>query len=745
MSIATPGLTNFTAGELSPRLEGRVDLAKYHNGCRKLENFHVHPHGGATRRSGLRFVTETIGGGPSLLVPFEFNAEQTYLLEFGEETPPDGGEPTGAMRVFTNRGLVLYAERPAEDAGDDGGTDDGGDSGTGSGDGDDSSGDGSENAGTPGEPVRIASPYRAEELDRLRWVQSNDTLLLVHPNHPPRSLTRTAHDRWTLTDIAFQGAPEEWAEGNHPSSICFFEERLVLAATPKEPGRLWLSRKSEYYDLRPNTRQAPLENWSTRRIDDTRRGVAGETFTLEDYGFFEKGEGVRGRAAPGEGEAEGEVRYYRYKGAVELEAADGDLTVTFTDGTPGAKQIESVTDAAGGLRGEFWSEHAPGDHVDNDSGEPLDTDAIIVTLSAAKASAVEFVIPRSRLWLGTTGGEWSLGAASGTEALSPLNAKAQQEGDAGAATVMPEAVGDAALFVGRGGGKLREMAYRFESDGVVSQDLTILAEHIAGPGLTRIAYAREPDSVLYAARADGLLVSFTYNRDQEVLSWARHPTDGFVERVATVYSARAARHELWAVVRREGGGTERRCIELLEDEFAGDDPSRAFFVDSGVSYDGEPAAVLTGLAHLAGRTVQVLADGAVHPDRVVDPDGSLRLSRPASKVHAGLGYVSALQPMRLEAGSMRGTAQTKRKRLTQVSVRFHDTLGGKVGPDEANLETIHFRSSASKMGGPPALWTGDRTVKFPAGWDRDGLLTVVQDQPLPMTVLMIVPEAVVNE
>ncbi len=103
MSIATPSVTNFTAGEISPRLDGRTDLSKYYNGCRKLENFNIHPHGGATRRSGFRFVTEAMNTDKSvLLIPFEFNSTQTYVLEFGED---EAGQ--GRMRVFSGHGVVL--------------------------------------------------------------------------------------------------------------------------------------------------------------------------------------------------------------------------------------------------------------------------------------------------------------------------------------------------------------------------------------------------------------------------------------------------------------------------------------------------------------------------------------------------------------------------------------------------------------------------------------------------------------
>ena len=101
--------------------------------------------------------------------------------------------------------------------------------------------------------------------------------------------------------------------------------------------------------------------------------------------------------------------------------------------------------------------------------------------------------------------------------------------------------------------------------------------------------------------------------------------------------------------------------------------------------------------------------------------------------------------MKIEAGSARGTAQTKKKRITKVAARFHNTLGGKIGPDETHLEQVYFRSPSIPMGQSPGAWSGDKTVNFPKGWNRDGVLTILQDQPLPMTVLLIVPHVVINE
>lgn len=698
MSIATPAITNFTAGELSPRLDGRSDISKYFNGCRKLENFHVHPHGGVSRRSGFRFVTEAINSDhPVLLIPFEFNAVQTYVLEFGEDAAGQG-----QMRVYSGHGMVL----------------------------------------SQGAEYRRTIPYLSSEFDSLRFAQTADVLILTHPNHPPRKLTRLGHDNWTFEEMTFLGQPECWQAGNYPSAVGFYEQRLVLAATPDKPGTVWMSRTGEFTDFRLKTREVPLKGWRDLEIvddnnDSIRDGREGDTLRLLDGSGFEQKDGIKGQ------HSDGTTRYYRYKGAKNLVASGSDRTITF-EATPGTNGIEVIWNTDDTLNSDFWECFELGDRTDAPAGEiPLDDDAIEVTLSGRQANAIEFVVPRSKLHLGTVGGEWTLSGSS-SEPVSPETIKASHEGSCGAASVRPESVGFSTLYIQRSGKKIREMSYRFESDAYISKDLTILSEHISEGGLTQMAYVQEPDSILYCVRGDGVLVALTYEPDQEVVAWARMVTDGAVEGVASIYNDDTKRDELWIVVRRVVNGEQRKYIEFLEGEFSGV-MEDAFYVDSGLTHDGEPLTKVEGLEHLAGRTVAILADGAVVPPRSVAEDGSLTLDRPASKIHVGLPYTSQLQPMKIEGGSNRGTSQTKRKRITKVAARFHNTLGGKIGPDQDHLETMYFRSAETPMGQSPGPFSGDKIVNFPQGWNRDGFLTIVQDQPLPMSVLLIVPSVIVND
>ncbi|MGE4264492.1 MAG: hypothetical protein AB7E46_08485 [Desulfovibrio sp.] len=709
MSLTPVLLTNFTSGELSPRLAGRVDVSKYFNGCQSLENFLAQPHGGVARRSGMRFVAEAARHeGASLLVPYEDAAGAAWVLEFAQDA-----SGTGLLRCFTGGGLAV-----------------------------DSS----------GAPMRLATPYLEEHLPDLRFVQDRCSLILCHPLFAPRRLSRTAEGGFALAEAVFVERPEAWGEGNWPAQCCLHEDRLVFAATPNEPFTLWFSRTANHDDFRLATREVPLDDWDDFEITDTNGdtlsdGRPGDTVLLLAGDSFSKNTALSGVMA------DGTLCYYRYLGARSVKASlSASLRMTLAAAPSAAGEIESVRDAAGVLRSEFWEQFAIGDRIVAEPGDdPLDDDAVEITLSAQRGGRIRFLAPRDKLWIGASTGEWTVSGSSLNTPVTPGGVKANREGTIGASKTPPCQAGPSILYVQRSGKKVREMAYRLESDAYTSRDLTLLAAHLGEPGITQLAYAQEPDPMLYCVRADGALLAMTYLPEQDVCAFSRIVTDGAVEGVCVVFNQSLCRDEIWLVVRREavvdGQPVTRRLIETLEPGFpeTAEDTRAAFFVDAGLSYSGAPVRTLTGLGHLAGRSVQILADGAVLPEQTVAPDGSISLDRAASQVHAGLGYASVLKPMRLEFAGSRGSAQTRIKRITEVGIRLYRSLGGKAGPDLARLEPLLYRSSADAMDGPPALFTGDKSVRFPQGWNTEGVLTLVQDQPLPMTVLLIAPTLALNE
>jgi len=281
-------LTNFTGGELSPRLDGRNDLAKYPTGCKTLENMIIYPHGSAARRSGTQYVAEVKDSSKETrLIPFEFSTTQTYILEFGDQY----------IRFYKDDGQILSG----------------------------------------GSAYEISSPYLEAELFDIKYAQSADVMYICHPSHPVQKLSRTDHTSWTLSEVDFQNGPfmdhnistttlaaghtsvgssgnltlssttgvnndQGWlstdvgrlvhfkeghykitsitsttvavatcivapSSGNastdfalgsfsdttgHPSCVTFFEQRLVFAATLSQPQTLFFSKSGDYENMDDN-------------------------------------------------------------------------------------------------------------------------------------------------------------------------------------------------------------------------------------------------------------------------------------------------------------------------------------------------------------------------------------------------------------------------------------------------------------------------------------------------------------
>jgi len=165
----------------------------------------------------------------------------------------------------------------------------------------------------------------------------------------------------------------------------------------------------------------------------------------------------------------------------------------------------------------------------------------------------------------------------------------------------------------------------------------------------------------------------------------------------------------------------------------------AFFVDCGKTYNGAAATVITGLSHLEGETVAILADGAVRTSQTVS-GGQITLDRTASVVHVGLPYTGILQTMRPEMGFKDGTWQGRVKRISGATVRVHNSGTFKYGRDASHLDSALFKTSDVAMGTPPALFTGDKEIGYEGSYDVDARLMIVQDKPLPLTVCAIIQE-----
>lgn len=756
MARANPLQPSFARGEISPLLYGRVDLAPYAVSVKTLENAIVRLQGPVTRRSGTRFVNETRDSTrKARLYNFEFSTTQAYILEFGNlyfRIFKDEGIITQTAQAITGitqanpavltysgadtyangdrvvisgvSGMVQVNNREFTVANVNAGAN------TFELQGLDSTGfTAYASGGTVAEIVDVTTTFLETDLYALKFAQSADTLYIAHPSYKPKKITRTSHTSWTIADIVFTDGP--YLDINTTATT------LALSGTT---GSVTVTA-SATTGINGGTGFASTDVGRLIRWKDPANNWTWLTIT----GFTSTTVVTATISGPN--------------------ASAGTATVNWrlgswstTTGYPGAVTFYEQRLWWGGntnqpqtvwaSRSNDFENMAPSDP----NGTVTDSHAIQFTMGANQVNVIRWLHPGQVLQIGTVGGMWIVRSSTLDDPLTPTNVQTRRQRSVGSANIQPVEAGDATLFITRSGRKARELAYSFERDKYVAPDVTIFAEHILKGGVTNVAYAQEPDPVLWCVRNDGVLAALTYERDQEVVGWHRHTIggefagdDSVVESVAVIPSPDGSHDQLWLTVKRTINGTTKRYVEFMEQNFADTDVlADAFFVDSGLTYSGTATTVVTGLFHLEGQTVSVLADGAAHPDKVVS-GGQITLDRSASKVHAGLMYDTDVESLRIEAGASIGTAQGQTKRIHGVTLRLLNTLGCKIGPNENALDEMLFRLGSDPMDQPPPLFSGDKYIAFDDGYNVDGRVFIRQDQPLPFTLQAIMPRLVTNE
>lgn len=164
---------------------------------------------------------------------------------------------------------------------------------------------------------------------------------------------------------------------------------------------------------------------------------------------------------------------------------------------------------------------------------------------------------------------------------------------------------------------------------------------------------------------------------------------------------------------------------------------------SGTGEVSRWATTVSGLEHLEGNVVKTLAEGAVLPDQTV-VSGEITLPYHIKYAIIGLGYDSYMTTMPMEAGNDIGAAIGRRKKVADVTIRLYKSLGVRVGPTEDNTDLIPFRTSTDNMDDATPLYTGDKRITFKKGFADYQTITVMNEDPLPLTVLAIVPSQITS-
>jgi len=835
MPRAAHAFSNFTAGELSPRLDGRTDLQKYFNGCKTLENMVVHPHGSVARRPGTKFISEIkTSSAKTRLVPFEFSTTQTYILEFGNlyiRFYKDNGIITEAAKTISaitkaNPGVVTASSHGYSNgdyviiSGVVGMTElngrqfkvankttntfelqdmDGNNFNT-------SSLTTYASAGSAYKIYQITTTYATADLFDLKFAQSADVMYVVHPSYVIRKITRTGHTSWSISNVSISGSPSpnlNSASDKYPSCVSFFEQRLVFGNSNDNPQTLWFSKSGDYENFTTGTDSddAMIFTIASNQVNAIRYLAASRSLLVGTVGgeFLVTGSDTVDGLTP----TNINIRRQSTYGSANIDAIPvGNVTLFLQRAKRKIRELvynydsdnyvapdltilaEHITDSLitdmayqqepdsvlwctrtdGVLIGMTyqrtenviaWHKHIIGGK--SDTGKTTLTKALSFTSNSSNVSTTNNTITISSHGL-STGDVVSYYAASSpiaglrqdrfyyaiaTDSNTLKLALTSADATAGTAVSLTSTPSsDTTQYIYKGVNILNNTFYS-ASHGFGNNSFVYYYPSVSDDALTGIStntkyYVDVLDDNQFKLSTSSNFASYVditaVDTTAATHKWLTHAK---VETVAVIPSD-SNEDELYMIVNRFINGSTRRYVEYLTPFDYGESQQDAFFVDSGLTYSGDADATISGLDHLEGETVDALVNGAAH-SQVSVSSGGVTLSSSAIKAHIGLNYPSVLQTMRVEAGSADGTAQGKIKRIHDVTLRLHKTLGAEIGGDLSNMERIPFRDSSMLMSQAVDLFTGDKDAEFRGDFDKAGYVYVRQTSPLPLNIIAIYP------
>lgn len=397
-----------------------------------------------------------------------------------------------------------------------------------------------------------------------------------------------------------------------------------------------------------------------------------------------------------------------------------------------------------------------GDYINFGVSSPVvDSDAITIPLVSEQVNTIKNMKSLDKIIGFTSGGNWKIGSGSDSSAITPTSISAVQQGYYGASSLTPLSIGNRMIYAEEKGSAVRDIGYDYTSDSYVGNELTILAEHLfRNRSIIDWAYAQEPTGIVWCMCDDGTLLGFTYLVEQKVWGWHRHETDGLFESVCVISGD--GRDEVWFIVNRTVNGVTKRYVEQMASRnptvyYATDSDGEqysyiksedSYFVDCGITYRGEATSTITGLDHLEGKTVSILANGNVHPQKVVS-SGLITLDYPVTVCHVGLPYVSDIETLNIDIPLKTGTIQTRFKKINQVTLRMEDSRNAFVGTSFSKMYELKVRQNES-WDEPVRVFSGDKDITLSSGSTKEGRVCIRMKDPLPITLLALVTQVTID-
>jgi len=638
---------DFTSGELDPKLRARTDIQQYGSGLTTARNVTIQPQGGATRRDGTKFVSELDSGAANAvrMVSFEFSVSDSYMLIF---TP-------GKMYVFKNNALITDINGSGND-------------------------------------YLTVSALTSSIIPEMNWVQSADTVIVVHEDLAPLKIVRGASDStWTASTISFTFVPQHaysptTTAGSNQISVDGTSGNITVTASTSTFAS---SDVNQYINVTPFGRLRIVDFVSNTEVkafaevplfDDSDIPAA-------DYDF-ERGYEDVWSASRG---------YPR--------------SVTFHEGRlyfGGTKSRPSTL---------FGSRVA--DFFNFDPGEALDDAAVEATMDTGTFNAVVDIYAGRHLQIFTTGGEFFVPQTL-DDPITPSNLIVKEQTAFGSKPgIRVQNVDGSSIFVQRQGKALQEFVF---SDGVnayTSAKISLLSSHLLKTptemAVRRSTSTDEGDQLMVVNDDDGSIACYTLLRQQNVIAPSEWTTDGEFINIGVDVD------DIYTVVKRNVNSSDVYYVEVFD---------RDVLLDCAKTGG---AASSTTMAHLEAETVKIIRDGVVEPDQTVgaSPHTVTFAVAATASFQVGLNFTPEVKTLPVEPRLSSGSLKGFKKRIFEVNAELFETQALTI-----NGKEVAFRRFGSDvLDDDVDEFTGIKTLHGILGYTYDGQITLGQTVPLKMTVL----------
>lgn len=452
------------------------------------------------------------------------------------------------------------------------------------------------------DPIELATPYAVEDLPDVQFRQSNDVVIFTHSDYPPQWLGRYSETDWRWKNLACYGGPFEEINTIANSTVSvsavfgtdadpnititaskdiftasdigkLFKIEAQNTGTPWQAGKSYSGTSTVIYNGKYYTTTSTGTSGTTPPTHFEGTGSdGGLVWTYHDQGFgiariTEYTDSKHVRAIPLNAFNSTEASYRWAKGAWGRDV-----------GYPGAVEWHQQRLFLAGTKAQpttVWASRTSA-YLDFSTSNPLvDDDALTFTVNSAQNKINGLISLRSLIAV-TEGGIWAIGDET---PLTPSNLSASLQGYRGASSLAPLGVGNAILYVQDKGQNVRDLTYEWASNSYNGNDLNEISPHLVD-GYQIVDWCYQPStSVIWAIRDDGTLLGCTYQREQQVIGWHRHETQGSFESICCIPEGQ--NDAVYVSVLR---GTSRYIERFAQRRF--DDVRDSWCLDAAIKYDG---------------------------------------------------------------------------------------------------------------------------------------------------------------